>query len=129
VLRNIKRTDPTIGGTDQSSSKPLPYIAILADLGLDSPEVEVTFPTESSARTTSELCLRIRACGFSPETYPFLEDCPEVLEALKYLVERQEVLLSERPVVEYLRDQMKYGSSAEARYMEWERGSCNHRLD
>jgi hypothetical protein len=128
TLRNIKRTDPTIGGPDESS-KPLPYIAILADLGLDLPELEVTFPTESSARTTSELCLRIQACGLSTETYPFLEDYPGVHKALQHLVKREERLLSERSLMEQMRDRVEYGSSAEARHMEWERGRSDQRLD
>ena len=119
ALENIKRSDSSIGGPEYSSTHP--YIAILADLGLNDSGFSVTFPTRYSSRSKGDAkCLRIHARGFSPETYPFLQDHRAVLDRLHRLVQMQGIPHSKRPLAEFMRGQVQYGSSAEVRHMNWE---------
>ena len=98
-------------------SKPLPYIAILADLGQPS-SFFVTFPE----RDTSDRCLRIYAAGADTTTYPFLTRHPALMDTLQDLVHLQQIPETETPYTEYLNAQVKFGSTATSEHMLWERG-------
>lgn len=95
----------------------LPYIAILVDLGLEKSQLEVTFPEKGSSQD-----LRIYAAAVDATTFPFLADIPALLSSLQTFVRLQQ-LPTNRPLGQYLQNQMKYGSTAMESHMKWERGS------
>lgn len=112
-LNNITRRDASIGGSDG----PLPYIAILADLG-QPPKFTVTFPERGNDR-----CLRIYAAGADAATYKFLAKCPELTKTLQDLVHLQRVPKSKRRFAEYLNEQVEFGSTPTEEHMHWEHGA------
>ncbi|KAF8837723.1 hypothetical protein BDN67DRAFT_1071240 [Paxillus ammoniavirescens] len=128
ALQRIMRTDPSIAGPEFKS--PFPYIAILADMGLDQPgwrDSDVSFPQRTSGRVESDgQCLRIHARGIDPKTYAFLGGTNSaLLNALRHLVERETVpAVVRRPLAQYVQDQVRYGNSGSEHHMHWERGSA-----
>jgi hypothetical protein len=127
ALQSIMRTDPSIAGPEFKS--PLPYIAILADMGLDEPgwrDSDVSFPQRTFGRVESDgQCLQIHARGMDPKTYAFLGGTDSaLLDALRHLVEREKVPGARQPLAQYVQDQVRYGNSGSKRHMHWERGSA-----
>ena len=104
-------------GASDPDSEPLPYIAILADLGQPS-SFSLTFPE----RDIDDRCLRIYAAGADTATYPFLARYPEIMNTLQDLVHLQQIPETETPITQYLDAQMKFGSTAAPRHMLWEHG-------
>ncbi|KAI9464849.1 hypothetical protein HD554DRAFT_2315779 [Boletus coccyginus] len=120
ALHRITRRHENLRGKDGTSdpdSDPLPYIAILADLGQPS-SFSLTFPE----RNTDDRCLRIYAAGVDTVTYPFLGRYPAIMDALQDLVHLQQIPETETPCMEYLSAQVKFGSTATPEHMLWEHG-------
>ena len=118
VLHNITRRGEYLsrtGGKHDSDS--LPYIAILADLG-QPPSFSATFPE----RAVDDRCLRVYAAGVDKTTYPFLTNCPSIMQTLQNIVRLQQIPETERPYTEYLNAQVKFGSTATPEHMVWEHG-------
>ena len=124
ALGNITRRDKSLSGKDSddikgttSDSGPLPYIAILADLGQPS-SFSVTFPE----RDIDDRCMRIYAAGVDTSTYPFLGKYPALMKTLQHLVHIQQIPETEKAMMEYLNAQVKFGSTATPKHMLWEHG-------
>ncbi|KAI9566680.1 hypothetical protein HD554DRAFT_2040055 [Boletus coccyginus] len=95
ALHGITRRHENLRGKDGTSdpdSDPLPYIAILADLGQPS-SFSLTFPE----RNADDRCLRIYAAGVDTVTYPFLGRYPAIMDALQDLVHLQQIPETETP--------------------------------
>ncbi|KAI9566675.1 hypothetical protein HD554DRAFT_2174092 [Boletus coccyginus] len=120
ALHGITRRHENLRGKDGASdpdSDPLPYIAILADLGQPS-SFSLTFPEGN----TDDRRLRIYAAGVDTVTYPFLGRYPAIMDALQDLVHLQQIPETETPCMEYLSAQVKFGSTATPEHMLWEHG-------
>jgi len=120
VLHAITRRHENLRGEDGISdpdSEPLPYIAILADLGQPS-SFSLTFPE----RDIDDRCLRIYAAGVDTVTYPFLARYPAIMNTLQDLVLLQQIPETETPVTQFLNAQVKFGSTATPKHMLWEHG-------
>ncbi|KAI9462598.1 hypothetical protein HD554DRAFT_2330393 [Boletus coccyginus] len=120
ALHGITRRHENLRGKDGTfnpDSDPLPYIAILADLGQPS-SFSLTFPE----RNTDDRCLRIYAAGVDTVTYPFLGRYPAIMDALQDFVHLQQIPETETPCMEYLSAQVKFGSTATPEHMLWEHG-------
>ena len=101
---------------DHSSIAPdyrgLPYIAILVDLGMATPD----FMARVDSSKDRDTCLRIYACGLDARTYPFLKDKGHLDFTLQALYKRQTAPAS-RNLQQNLEDQVQFGMSSEPRYM------------
>ena len=91
----------------------LPYIAILVDLGMVTPNFEVRVDSSESKDT----CLRIYARGLDETTYPFLETRTDLIRILGDLYKRQSAP-SSRSIQRELEDQVQFGRSSEPRCMD-----------
>ncbi|KAF9239620.1 hypothetical protein BU15DRAFT_74474 [Melanogaster broomeanus] len=121
TLDKILRTDDSIAGENHQS--PLPYVAILADMGLTQSGLHrIEFPKPSSTQPVYEQCLRIHAHGMNSDTYGFLGSSGlDVLsKTLQFLVKRQQVPANSQQSVE---DRVEFGNSSTEEHMVWEKGS------
>ncbi|KAF9234793.1 hypothetical protein BU15DRAFT_65422 [Melanogaster broomeanus] len=123
TLDKILRTNNSIAGENHQS--PLPYIAILADMGLTQSGLHrIEFPKPSSTQPVYEQCLRIHACGMNSDTYRFLggSRLGVLNETLQFLVKRQQVPMNSQPLVQSVQDRVEFGSSGTEQHMVWEKG-------
>ena len=110
TLKDIRR--------DHSSIAPdyrgLPYIAILADLGVDNKKSKLEARLDSSSN--SDTCLRIYAPGLDATKYPFFANRDKITEILVDLYKRQSAP-SSTGRLQNLQDQVEFGASSEPRHM------------
>ena len=83
VLKDIRRDHPSIAPCYRG----LPYIAILADLGVDKKKSKLEVTLDSSS--DSDTCLRIYAPGLDATRYSFLANRDKITEILVDLYKRQ----------------------------------------
>ncbi|KAF9232686.1 hypothetical protein BU15DRAFT_67236 [Melanogaster broomeanus] len=113
TLDKILRTDNSIAGDNHRSS--LPYVAILADMGLtQSGLTRIEFPRRSSRQSAYEQCLRIHARGMDSDTYKFLgsSGLNVLRQTLKSLVQREQFPASDQPYAQLVQDLVKFGNSS-----------------
>ncbi|KAF9239629.1 hypothetical protein BU15DRAFT_74483 [Melanogaster broomeanus] len=124
TLDKILRTDNSIAGENHQS--PLPYVAILADMGLTQSGVHrIEFPKPSSTQPVYEQCLRIHACGMNSNTYRFLcgSNLGVLRETLQFLVKRHLVPENSQHHIQLVQDRVEFGKSSTEQHMVWETGS------
>ncbi|KAI6042694.1 hypothetical protein EDC04DRAFT_912265 [Pisolithus marmoratus] len=111
-LHNITRSHDSI-----KCHSPLPWVAILVDLGLEESAVEVKFTDDP----TDGPCLRIYAAAIDVRTFPFLTKSRRLPSTLQKIIAHDQI--HGRQLEKILWEQMQYGNSPTARHMEWEAGA------
>ena len=110
VLKDIRRDHPSIA----PDYRGLPYIAILADFGVDNQKSNLEATLDSFS--DSDTCLRIYAPGLDATTYSFLANRDKITELLVDLYTRQSAT-SSTGRLQNLQDQVQFGASSEPRHM------------
>ena len=110
VLKDIHRYHRNIA----PGYRGLPYIAILADLGVDNKKSKLAVTLDSSS--DGDTCLRIYVPGLNATTYPFLAKRDKITEILVDLYKRQSAPSSSGRL-QNLQDQVEFGASSEPRHM------------
>ena len=112
-LDGISRKDDELQFTSE-----LPYIVILADLGVEAnSKLNVTYTTletdipDAHSTHPVERCLRVYAPGINGKTFPFLVHQTEVLATLEDLAHSEDLPEIGRPFAKKLGNEVKFGFS------------------
>ncbi|KAF9232755.1 hypothetical protein BU15DRAFT_67188 [Melanogaster broomeanus] len=109
TLDKILRTDNSIAGDNHQS--PLPYVAILADMGLTQSGLNrIEFPKPSSTQFLGSSGLDVLS------------------ETLQFLVKRQQIPANNQPHTWSVQDRVEFGNSSTKEHMVWEEGSVEEKL-
>ncbi|KAH7884242.1 hypothetical protein F5I97DRAFT_2035573 [Phlebopus sp. FC_14] len=93
----------------------LPYIAIVADLGVEESAFDV------AVDSSKDMCLRVYASGLDATSYPFLDGYTKVTHILKDLYKRR--FPPSGGDLQDLEDQVQFGRSSEPRHMNMKKRS------